>query len=348
MTPFFSVILPVYNVETYLERCVNSLLRQKFTDYEIILVDDGSTDNSGRLCDTLAQAYPFIRVIHKENGGLASARNAGMQEAKGQYIWFVDSDDWIEEDALHSLYHATAEEKPDVTKFSYVRVEKDFTPVLSNAKPGCYRGEALKKLLDLAFYRTGKFVLSACTHIYRTQFLQEHGFSFVSERLVGSEDYLFNIEVLVHAQCVCVIPDLLYYYEQRMGSLTQQYKKNLPGRYESLYKNICEKLENAGKMQEYGKKIASFYMWHLMHGTCIPNEYYITEHHTLPEGRKNIRKLSRSGALRHAYSHYDRTAFGLKKRLQLWAMRMGMEPLFYWLYVVKPRRKKGNVHENQD
>ena len=90
MEAFFSLILPAYNVAPYLERCLRSILDQGMTDYEVILVDDGSRDDTPRLCDTFAEKYDSIRVIHKENGGLSSARNAGLAQAKGKYLWFID------------------------------------------------------------------------------------------------------------------------------------------------------------------------------------------------------------------------------------------------------------------
>ena len=119
MAPYFSIILPIYRVENYLLRCVQSVLNQGFTDYEMILVDDGSPDGCPAMCDRLAEEYSCIRVLHKENGGLSSARNAGMEIACGQYIWWVDSDDWMEPDGLQKLYDATAEGLPDMVKINH-------------------------------------------------------------------------------------------------------------------------------------------------------------------------------------------------------------------------------------
>ncbi|MDT6814838.1 glycosyltransferase, partial [Enterococcus faecium] len=93
-----SIIVPVYKVEKYLRKCVDSILAQTFTDFEVILVDDGSPDNSGKICDEYAEKDNRVRVIHKENGGLSSARNAGIDVARGKYLGFVDSDDYIDED----------------------------------------------------------------------------------------------------------------------------------------------------------------------------------------------------------------------------------------------------------
>ena len=110
-----SVIVPVYNVEAYLEMCVESILKQTYTNLEILLVNDGSTDNSGELCDQLAQRDQRIRVIHKENGGLSDARNRGIEEASSDLIGFIDSDDYIDEDMYETLYRQMLESNADLS-----------------------------------------------------------------------------------------------------------------------------------------------------------------------------------------------------------------------------------------
>ncbi len=347
MAPFFSLILPVYNVKQYVERCVQSILAQSFSDYEVILVDDGSTDGSGELCDVLSGRCDRISVLHKENGGLASARNAGMEKAQGEYIWFVDSDDWIEPGSLEILYDYAAREKTDIVKFDYIRVEGTSQPVHCNVTPGVYREERLEQLRNRAFLTAGKYVLSVCTHLYRRKFFVQNPPTFISERLVGSEDDLFNLEVLAKAESICVIPNTLYNYFQRMGSLTQRYKKNLPGRYEILYNSLRETYDRFGILQQYESRISTYYVWHLLRGTCIPNAYYVTQAHSLWEGRKEIREFLGSQCFRKAYKRLDKSVFSLKNRVHLLAMKWKLEPLFYWLYVRKPRLKKGRNHENK-
>ena len=113
-TPKISVIVPVYKVEKYLNKCVDSIVNQTFTDIEIILVDDGSPDNSGKMCDDWSQKDRRIRVIHKENGGLSDARNRGIQESSGEYIIFIDSDDFIEPKMLEVLYNLATDHDADV------------------------------------------------------------------------------------------------------------------------------------------------------------------------------------------------------------------------------------------
>ncbi len=341
MAPFFSIILPVYNVKDYVERCVQSVISQGFQDLEIILVNDGSTDGSTEKCDLLAEKYPNTIAIHKENGGLASARNAGMLQASGTYIWFVDADDWIEPDSLAKLHKLAAKETPDMIKFDYIRVEQTAMTVHSNVKPGLYQAQMLEDIRNAAFYATGKFMLSACTHVYRRTFLVENGLQFVSERQVGSEDYLFNLEALARVQRVRVISDPLYNYEQRMGSLTQRYKKNLPQRYEKLYTSLRESYDRFGLLPRYESSLSAFYIWHLLRGTCIPNAYYEAQDHSLQDGREEIRAFLRSESFRQACKRLDKKAFSAKKRLHIIAMKWKIEPLFYWLYVRKPRLKKG-------
>lgn len=121
-----SVIIPVYNVEEYLERCVNSVLKQTYNDLEIILVDDGSTDNSGKICDELKNKDDRIIVIHKENQGLSASRNIGIEKATGEYITFVDSDDYILEDMYETLYKNLIRNDADISmcKYQYVKEQQ--------------------------------------------------------------------------------------------------------------------------------------------------------------------------------------------------------------------------------
>lgn len=112
--PIISVIVPVYNVEKYLPRCIDSILAQTFTDFELILVDDGSPDNCGAICDEYAAKDKRVRVIHKSNGGVSSARNAGLDAASGEYVTFVDSDDYIAEDRLKQMHSSIFESKADI------------------------------------------------------------------------------------------------------------------------------------------------------------------------------------------------------------------------------------------
>lgn len=127
-----SIIVPVYNVEKYLNRCLDSILNQTFTDFELILVDDGSTDNSGIICDEYKTKDNRIKVIHKENGGLSSARNAGLDIARGRYIGFVDSDDFISKDMYQILYNEAEKNKADMIMCEFKKVDKNYEAINNN------------------------------------------------------------------------------------------------------------------------------------------------------------------------------------------------------------------------
>ncbi len=190
-SPFLSVVIPVYKVEDYLERCVNSVLNQDFKDFEIILVDDGSPDKCPEICDSLAEKDNRITVIHKQNGGLSSARNAGIENAKGEYISFLDSDDAWAEGKLKELIEHVSENPSDMTVFyaadvlpdgeKYVR--KDRLPFGVFTKDEYY-----KKLIE-----NGNLQESACTKLIRTEFLQKNKLTFQDKMISEDTEWMFRL-----------------------------------------------------------------------------------------------------------------------------------------------------------
>lgn len=345
--PYFSIILPIYNVEPYLEQCIQSVLQQDFFDYELILVNDGSTDGSGGVCDAYAAEKSNIRVVHKENGGLSSARNAGTEAARGRYIWWVDSDDWIEPGALRELYDVTCREEPDIVKFHFFRVGEEKKPVSCRAQSGVYTDrKQLEILVDKCFLSPGIFCLSAWGHVYARRFLDENSLSFVSERVIGSEDYLFQLCAYAAAKKICVLDSYLYCYRLRSGSLTQRYREQLPLKYTELFHQLLSYFSKRGSLQEYEKRICHFYVWHLLHGTCLGNEYKDLDNHSIAEGRRNIRNFLRKKEVSYAVRHCEKKGFSFRQKVQLYAMRLGAEPIFYWLFVKKHQAKKDAHYED--
>lgn len=163
-----SVIVPVYNVESYLGRCINSIIRQDYHNIEVLLIDDGSTDLSGELAETLAQTDSRILVFHKENGGLSDARNYGINKAKGKYITFIDSDDWISRDFLSTLYYNLIDNKADVSGCVFKRTSKYDESEQDDRKEKLEvwsSVEALRKLLR----QESEFTTSACALLYKKE-----------------------------------------------------------------------------------------------------------------------------------------------------------------------------------
>lgn len=339
MKPFFSLILPCWNVENYVGRCVQSILSQDFADYEIILVDDGSTDRTGEICRALTAEDSRIRVVSKANGGLSSARNAGLEAAAGQYVWFIDSDDWIEDNALPKLYEACREDEPDVVKFDHYRVEEEARLVSFAVEPGLYREAALEALKRDAFCNAGRFGLSACMHVYRRELLQKHGLLFVPEKQVGSEDYLFNLQLLLHIRCMKVLREPLYSYERRDGSLTQTYKADLAARYIALWKQLKAYYAAHQAGEGFDALIDRFFVWHLIIGTCVTQEYdTVSAQRPMQEARHMVRGLLKMKETRQAARKASQWGLTWKKKLILLALRLGIEPLFYRVYAVNPAK----------
>lgn len=214
-------IIPVYNVESYLKECIDSIMRQIKSSVEIILVDDGSTDCSGNLCDMFADSYEEITVIHKENGGLASARNAGLDIARGLYIAFVDSDDRIADGAVSGILEWIQGKNADVCFMNAIK----FYPDGSSESLGDeirQDGVRNKNKLQVMQYLAGKpkFPGSACTKIYKKSFLDKYTIRFPKDRRLH-EDLYFTFRCIDVAQSYDSLEFPYYEYRQgRSGSIT--------------------------------------------------------------------------------------------------------------------------------
>ena len=226
---FFSVIVPIYNIEKYIKRCVESVLAQSFTDFELILVDDGSPDNCPAICDAFSEADERIKVIHKQNGGLVSARQAGISIASGEYVFNLDGDDAICPDALESAYQIIQETQADVVSFSYRRYEHGVISkevVEDLATEGLYnkaqmREQLYPKLLSdknmqhLFYYVWGKAL--------KRDLVLKHQLG-VNPIISLGEDLCCMIPCYVEAQTVYMSKKAIYLYTIRDDSLTTDFK----------------------------------------------------------------------------------------------------------------------------
>ena len=261
-----SVIVPAYNIAAYLPRCVSSLQDQALPDMEILLVDDGSTDDTGAFCDRIATEDPRIRVIHRGNGGLAAARNTGLAAARGAYVCFIDGDDTLEPGILGALWPIAEEKEPDVIRFGYLEVppKGDPRPWVLPYEQGLYTQNALRRLLldavsypHVLDYGTPR-VLSACTNLFRRAFLERWELRFRSEREILNEDYLFMVQVMYRAESVYMLPTPAYHYITREGSLSRGVRPNMMGRKKALWNAYREILP--GDDPEVEERLRNFYI----------------------------------------------------------------------------------------
>ena len=210
--PLLSIIVPVYKVENYLPKCIDSIRAQTFTDFELILVEDGSPDNCPALCDAAAAKDARIRVIHQKNGGLSAARNAGLDAARGAWIGCVDSDDYIAPEMYEALYHAVQSTGADLALCDYAEVDEAGAscPQMHVSLSGVEltRQELLKKA-------SGLMVQLAWNKLYRRAIFAQ--LRYPEGKL--NEDLFLIPEVCLQIQKAVVVPKVLYYYVQRSGSI---------------------------------------------------------------------------------------------------------------------------------
>ena len=216
--PIYSIIIPVYNVAEYLEECLNSILAQKTaSEYEVILVDDGSTDRSGAICDEYSSQYPNFQVIHQKNQKLSCARNAGFRMATGKFVIFFDSDDIWKENLLSEMDCVISKEA-DMTLFLFESFGVDISSQVFRpaAMP---QGESGPEYLEKLFAQKSLPLPSAWTYMYRREFLSENQLLF-EPGLESTEDFDFNMAAFSCAKKVISVDQILYLYRIRAGSLS--------------------------------------------------------------------------------------------------------------------------------
>ena len=221
MNDLVSIIIPVYNVEKYIEKCVNSVLKQNYENFEIILVDDGSTDDSGRICDAFQSKNPKkIFCYHKKNGGLSDARNYGLKHSNGKYVVFVDSDDWIEEKTISEAHKEIVLNKADIAIYG-IKIDNDNGTIKSKTP---LKKEILTSdegIIYLNSFR--KIDVSACNKMFNRKIF--NNIEFPKGKLC--EDYYIMYKLFGNANKIVVIPQAFYHYYQRQNSIVRNTKINM-------------------------------------------------------------------------------------------------------------------------
>ena len=249
-----SVILPIYNVEKYLARCLNSVVSQTYTNLEILLIDDGSTDDCPRLCDEWALRDRRIKVIHKRNAGLGMARNTGIEHATGKYICFVDSDDYIVPGMVETAYQHASRENADIVTFGFHRFSrtgKRISTQIPRTDKALYIGKEVQEIFlpdligsDPKTGITTQLYMSAWASLYSMELIQRNHWRFVSEREIISEDVYSLLVLYQHVNIAAILPEALYCYCENDTSLTQTFRRD---RYEKikLFYQSCIELQIA-------------------------------------------------------------------------------------------------------
>ncbi|MCI8324866.1 MAG: glycosyltransferase [Lachnospiraceae bacterium] len=223
--PLVSVIVPVYNVEDYIKKCLDSIVKQTYQNFEVILINDGSKDLSGDICDQYASKYKYIRVYHQENRGVVSARNVGIYNAKGKYVTFIDSDDWVETTFLSVLVEIMEKNQSDIVITGLWRnIDGKDIKILNNISAGVYEKDSLvsfyKKMLHHKDFRELGITPYLVNKLFKRDMLLNCIMNGIDPDIFEAEDHLIVYPYLLHAKKIVVTEDCLYHYVWRASSVT--------------------------------------------------------------------------------------------------------------------------------
>lgn len=220
MEPLVSIVVPIYNVEPYLRKCLDSIIGQSYQNLEIILVDDGSTDNSHEICDEYKEKDSRVKVIHKPNGGQSEARNVGLDNITGDYVTFIDSDDWYEVNTIETLLLAAKNNGVKIVSYGSNIVAQNYCCIKEEIPQ--YEKISFREYLRLVFL--GQRSPSVCTKIYSREVIENE--SFILGR--ANEDFYFSSQIFLKGGEILTIPFVGYNYYQRVGSTTHSGDNNKP------------------------------------------------------------------------------------------------------------------------
>lgn len=252
-----SIIVPIYRVELYLPQCIESVLSQNYQDFELILVDDGSPDNCADICDEYARKDNRIKVIHKTNGGLVSARKAGLQLAKGKYIGYVDGDDWVDPEFYENMMKVACQSDTDIVAAGFIKDIGDNCSIKTNVLPcGLYTKERVaaevipSMMFDTDYAEPGLF-----TYVWNKVFKRSVLYQIqmdVPDGISLGEDAACVYPAVLKANTICITDDCYYHYRQRADSMlkiSDNYREDYVG-YQTLYAFLKDRFENITQLKE--------------------------------------------------------------------------------------------------
>lgn len=337
MDNIISVVVPVYNVEAYLAECIESIINQTFSAFELILVNDGSTDSSGRICDKYAQTDRRITVIHQENNGVAHACRTGIENSSGEYYVFVDSDDWIEADMLENLYMAAKENCSEVVLCHAVREleGKSVKREMHSLKTGKYDRKRMYKEVFPVLISDGTLSGKAISVDSRAAKLIQrdlirNNLCYYREDISNGEDYQLILPAILDAQSIYAISDYYpYHYRKVSTSITQSYIINMWERMEILSKHIEYINEEKAVYDFYPQILREFLKFAIL---SINNEFRHRDSGL--KGKQKIRiikNISNNQKLRKALDELDIISYSRNRKILLCLIKYRQSLLIYLL-----------------
>ncbi len=339
-----TVVIPVYNVEKYLDRCLKSIVNQTYKNLEILLIDDESPDCCPEMCENWSKTDNRIKVIHKKNAGLGMARNTGIENATGEFICFVDSDDYIAEDTIEKAHKKAVECYADVVYFGYniVNIEGVVTKVY---KPEIDKlvyvdeevaEEILPELIspDYSQVKKANLMLSACTALFSMNLINKNHWGFVSEREIISEDVYSLIKLFLNVKCVGILPEAKYYYCQNNTSLTRTYRSDRYQGIKAFYDQVLILCESYKCSKIIKTRFASVYLAFVLATLRL----IVLSDDNISKKIRNIKKIEKDPHLKKVLSEIDPKIESKSRNLIRLTMQNQNTLLCYLMLVLKYKR----------
>lgn len=339
--PYISIIIPVYNVEKYISRCLDSVINQTLKEIEIIVVNDDTKDNSLEIINNYAKKDSRILVYSKKNEGLGLTRNYGIDKAHGKYIAFLDSDDYVDLDFYEKLYEDAEKKDADAT-FTNIKLYTQDGKIIQNDKMAFKSScvQAKKYMYNLLHVEDkeeyGKNYMGMCVwrSIYRKSIINDNNIRFSSEREFISEDILFNIDFCMNSKKISFIDGTYYYYCFNGNSLTKTYKVDRFDKDIILYKELIRKLKEYGEYENVKRGVAAFFLGYVR---GVIKQEICNSSKNKKEIKKEIKKIASNSIVREAIkeSAYE----NITKEIISILIKVKFVNLIYLIYYLKDKRR---------
>ena len=328
-----SIIVPVYNVEKYLEECIISLINQTYKNIEIIIVNDGSTDSSSELCEKLARYDNRINVVNKENAGLGLARNTGLEYVNGKYVTFIDSDDFADVDLIEKLYNGIVLSGADTCIGGFKRVNDDgkilYEEVYKNItySENQVIDEFLIRILGSSPEKSDSIRMSVWNVLFSVEIIKNNKLEFCSERTYISEDLIFDINYYQKSKKVCIIDSNSYNYRVNNSSLTMKYRSDKFEKCKFMYNEVCSKIKTYSLRSEAILRLQRQYFVNVR--TCIAQENIKISKLSYNDAIKNIDMICNDKQLQTIIKEYPKNKIGIKQCIFLNLIKLKMSKILY-------------------
>lgn len=339
--PLVTIVLPIYNVEKYLERCINSVVNQTYANLEILLVDDASPDRCPHLCDEWAQKDKRIRVIHNLiNEGQGIGRNKGLAQASGKYICFLDSDDYLEKVAVEKLVNVAETEKAELVVFDMKSVAldcKDTQAIEPKFQQRTFRNNEVQEVFLPEYLASSKPgdkkvpYMSACMILYTVSTLKNLRWNFVSERKIISEDVYSLLDLFDRITSVTILPDQLYCYCYNNNSFSREY---MPGRYDRIRHFYTETIELCRK-KKYGEAVIQRVSKPYLAYTIATLKQEAKAHISLLKRLNNMRQIIKDNILQNVLVQNKKHTINWRQKILFFGIEKKWTLLCYLLCVLQ-------------